>query len=102
MMLDQPKGIPNPDSKSATTTCRSKDNVNHPSHYTQGIEVIDILKDKLTPEQFDGFCLGNILKYTMRARHKNGMEDLKKAQWYLDALISCGASSCQPKRRKRK
>jgi hypothetical protein len=64
------------------------DNVNHPPHYNQGsIEVIDYIQDQLTPEQFTGFIVGNVIKYASRARHKGGLEDLKKARWYLDRLI---------------
>lgn len=64
------------------------DNVNHPAHYTTGeIEVIDYIQDKLTPEQFEGYCVGNILKYVSRYRYKGGLEDLKKGQWYLNRLI---------------
>ena len=60
----------------------------NPDHYkVGGIEVIDILKAKLTPEQLEGFLLGNIIKYTTRAGYKNGVQDLKKAQWYLTYLI---------------
>ncbi len=60
------------------------DNVNHPNHYTAGkFEVIDILQDALSHEEFHGFCLGNVLKYVLRHKHKNGIEDLKKASWYL-------------------
>lgn len=61
--------------------------VNHPSHYTAGgMEVIDILKAKLTPEQLEGFLLGNVIKYTTRYGHKNGVEDIEKALWYLKYL----------------
>lgn len=64
------------------------DPVNHPSHYTQGrFEVIDVIEDTLTGEGNEGYCVGNILKYVMRYRHKNGIEDLRKARWYLDRLI---------------
>lgn len=64
------------------------DNVNHPMHYTQGkIEVISIMEDKLTPEEFRGLVKGMVLKYITRERYKNGLEDLKKARWYLDRLI---------------
>lgn len=65
------------------------ESVNHPPHYISGgIEVIDILKTKLTKDQFEGYLLGNIIKYTMRANHKNSFtEDLKKAQWYLNFLL---------------
>jgi hypothetical protein len=67
--------------------------VNHPTHYTTGrIEVIDYLLDKLTPEMFEGFCIGNALKYLSRYRLKGGMEDLKKAQWYLNKIISVKTS----------
>ncbi|MFW3538220.1 DUF3310 domain-containing protein [Vagococcus fluvialis] len=64
------------------------DPVNKPKHYTQGeYEVIDILQDKLTPDQFEGFLKGNILKYTFREGIKNGTEDMKKAAWYTARLI---------------
>ena len=64
------------------------DRVNHPSHYTFGdIEVIDYIRDKLTPEAFEGYCMGNVLKYCSRYTHKNGVEDLKKAKVYLDCAI---------------
>ena len=59
-----------------------------PSHYKEGgVEVIDILRAKLTPEELKGFYKGNILKYVMREGKKNGVEDLKKAQVYLGWLI---------------
>lgn len=64
------------------------DNVNHPNHYTFGsIEVIDYIRDKMTPVEFQGYCQGNVLKYVSRYRHKGGVEDLKKAQVYLDWMI---------------
>lgn len=64
------------------------DNVNHPSHYTQGgIETIDYLQAKLPIEEFIGYLKGNILKYISRANLKNGTEDYKKAQWYINKLI---------------
>lgn len=72
------------------------DNVNHPSHYTQGrFEVIDVIEDSLTNDGFEGYCVGNIMKYVMRYRHKNGLEDLKKARWYLGRLIECVGESEQ-------
>lgn len=64
------------------------DNVNRPGHYTFGaIEVIDYIRGKMTPEMFQGFCMGNVLKYVSRHKHKNGVEDLKKANVYLGWLI---------------
>ena len=70
---------------SAVTT--GNDPIN-PKHYTQGeLEVIDILQDKLTAEEFEGFLKGNILKYTFREGIKNGTEDMKKGAWYMARLI---------------
>lgn len=65
------------------------DMVNNPPHYTSGgMEVIDILKAKLTPEEFKGFCKGNALKYLFRGELKGKeLEDYEKAQWYLNRLI---------------
>jgi hypothetical protein len=63
------------------------DNVNHPSHYTDGnIEVIDYIEDKKL-----NYHLGNVVKYVSRAGKKDAsktLEDLKKARWYLDRYIT--------------
>ncbi len=66
-----------------------EDMVNQPPHYTHGgIETIDYMKAKLTPEAFVGFLQGNCIKYLSRATHKGSpVEDFKKAQWYLNKLI---------------
>lgn len=65
------------------------DNVNHPSHYTEGkIECIEYIEDKLTLEEYRGYIKGNVLKYITREKHKNGDEDIRKAKWYLDRLVS--------------
>ena len=64
------------------------DNVNKPAHYGRGdIECIDYIKDILTDEELIGYYRGNVAKYLHRWRYKNGLEDLKKARWYLEALI---------------
>lgn len=64
------------------------DNVNQPSHYTNGfIECIDAMQSMLTHDEFIGYLRGNIFKYQWRYKHKNGLEDLKKAQWYQAKLI---------------
>lgn len=63
------------------------DPVNAPSHYIGKIECIDYLRDKLTKEEFTGFCMGNVLKYSSRWRKKDGLQDLKKAKVYLDWAI---------------
>lgn len=69
-------------------TDRPVDPVEHPKHYGQGeIECIEYIKDFLTEEEYIGYLRGNIAKYMHRWRYKNGVEDVKKARWYLNALI---------------
>ena len=59
-----------------------KDNIN-PNHYKQGnIEVIEFILD-----QNLNYMDGNVVKYITRYRHKNGLEDLKKARWYINKII---------------
>lgn len=59
-----------------------------PAHYKQGgLEVVEIWRRKLTPEEFKGACKANILKYVFRADSKNGIEDYEKAMQYLKFLI---------------
>lgn len=61
-------------------------NIN-PTHYRSGnIEVIDIIEDQLTEEEYLGFIKGLVMKYVMRSNMKNGLEDLEKAKWYLERL----------------
>ena len=64
-----------------------KDNIN-PDHYkSKSKETIERLQDNLTQGEFKGYLKGNILKYLDRYEHKNGVEDLNKANWYLNKLI---------------
>ena len=64
------------------------DPVNRPAHYTSGgIECIDAMQAAFGAEVVKGFCLCNAFKYLWRHRNKNGVEDLKKARWYLNRLI---------------
>lgn len=63
------------------------DNVNHPDHYQGSLECITAIRAALTPEEFRGFCKGNVLKYAWRERHKGQDESLAKARWYIDQLI---------------
>lgn len=66
----------------------AEDKVNHPAHYTQGtVECIDALEASMTYEEFIGYLKGCQMKYVWRYRLKGGVEDLKKARWYLDRLI---------------
>jgi hypothetical protein len=63
------------------------DLVNSPPHYNQtGVECIEAIK-AATDDGYEYYLQGNILKYLWRYRYKNGVEDLKKAQWYLNKLI---------------
>lgn len=63
------------------------DNVSHPSHYNSGgIECIEAIKAALG-DKYIGFLVGNVIKYCWRYEHKNGVEDLKKAAFYLDRAI---------------
>lgn len=55
-----------------------------PKRYRHGgIECIDAIRAALTPEEFRGFCKGNVLKYLWRERQKGGDGDLAKAQDYI-------------------
>ncbi len=64
------------------------DPVNSPSHYASGaIEAIEAIEASMSVEAFKGMLKGNILKYIWRYELKNGAQDLKKAQWYLNRLI---------------
>lgn len=68
---------------------KTKDNVNHPGHYTKGgIECIDAIKaatEGLTG--MEAVCTGNAIKYLWRWKWKNGAEDIRKAIWYLQRLL---------------
>ncbi|HEM5984260.1 TPA: DUF3310 domain-containing protein [Streptococcus suis] len=65
------------------------DNVTKPRHYQgkYGLEAIEVIKNFLTEEELRGYYKGNALKYLLRERSKNGLEDLKKLDRYLDWLI---------------
>ena len=66
---------------------KQPDMVNNPAHYGNGkIECIEYIEDFLTTEEFIGYLRGNIAKYLHRYRYKNGIEDLRKAEWYLNRL----------------
>ena len=64
------------------------DVVNNPEHYNQGqVECIDAIKAMLSIEEFIGYLRGNSMKYRWRFRYKNGLEDLRKAEWYENRLL---------------
>ena len=74
-------------------SCRARnglDMVNHPSHYKakNGMEVIDVIEAfTANLEGYEATHTGNVIKYICRWKEKSGLEDLKKAQWYLNRLI---------------
>lgn len=65
------------------------DMVNSPAHYTAGkVECIDALEAATTGlNGIEAVCTANAIKYLWRWKHKNGVEDLRKAQWYISKLI---------------
>ena len=64
------------------------DNVNHPSHYETGkFECIDVMLETQGIEAVKSFCLCNAFKYLYRTKRKNGLEDVKKAIWYLHKYV---------------
>ena len=78
---DSPKGL-------------KDDMVNHPTHYTSGkIECIDAMLEAFGASEVESFCKLNAFKYIWRANHKGGMEDIKKAVWYLNKYISLSDTS---------
>lgn len=65
------------------------DMVNHPKHYTQGnIECIDALKAATVGKRgIEAICVANVIKYLWRYEEKNGIEDIRKAKWYIERLL---------------
>ena len=66
------------------------DMVNKPPHYTRGgVEAIEGIAAATADLQgIEAVCTANAIKYLWRWKHKNGVEDLRKARWYLDYLIA--------------
>jgi hypothetical protein len=73
-----------------------KDNIN-PSHYKQGkIECIDAIESAtINKKGADAYCTGNIIKYLWRCEEKGGVEDMQKALWYLQKMISLQTGTVQ-------
>ena len=64
------------------------DNVNHPSHYRTGkFECIEVMIEVFGVNTVKCFCICNAFKYIFRHRKKNGLEDIKKAIWYLNKYV---------------
>lgn len=68
----------------------SFDVVNKPKHYNLGkVECIDAIESATVQKTgLMAVCTGNIIKYVWRCEEKNGLEDMKKARWYLDRMIA--------------
>ena len=67
-----------------------EDMVNHPNHYMSetGLETIDVIEAfTFDLKGIEAVDTANVIKYICRWKKKNGLEDLKKAQWYLNNLI---------------
>jgi len=64
--------------------------VNHPPHYTNGkVECIDALEAAtMGLHGIEAVCTANAIKYLWRWKHKNGLEDLQKTEWYIKKLIT--------------
>tara|TARA_R100001510_G_C7496164_1_gene101809 strand:- start:34 stop:300 length:267 start_codon:yes stop_codon:yes gene_type:complete len=70
------------------TTITLDDPVNKPTHYNHaGIECIDAIRAALTPEEYKGYIKGNNIKYIWREGYKNGEQDLRKANWYMNHYL---------------
>jgi hypothetical protein len=64
------------------------DNVDHPAHYNTGkYESIDVMVETQGVDAVKNFCICNAFKYIYRHRFKNGVEDIKKAIWYLNKYV---------------
>ncbi len=75
----------------------TNDVVNHPYHYTQGgIECIDAMTSAFGKDTVKGFCICNAFKYIFRHQHKNGIEDLDKAIWYINKYKELSNEPTEP------
>lgn len=70
--------------------CQEHNAVDHPVHYTQGgIECIEAIKAATVGKKgIEAVCTANAIKYLWRFEAKNGIEDVRKARWYIDRLIA--------------
>ena len=68
-----------------------KEEINHPDRYASGkFECIDVMLDVFGADAVKHFCILNAFKYLWRSEKKNGVEDIKKAVWYLNKYIELG------------
>lgn len=72
----------------AVTQTDKADVVNHPSHYETGkFECIEVMTEALGADAVKDFCICNAFKYLYRFKRKNGIEDVKKAKWYINKYL---------------
>lgn len=78
------------------------DNVNHPSHYETGkFECIKVMLETQGIEAVKNFCICNAFKYLYRHGRKNGLEDVKKAEWYIHKYIELEEGNANEDREQR-
>lgn len=92
LVTEEPKGIMDiipPEFQGVVIHSKDENGlIDKQEHYTNNdIQPIEIMKQNMTTEEYRGFLLGNIIKYPLRYKDKNGLEDLKKALTYLTWLI---------------
>lgn len=64
------------------------DMVNSPDHYKGKVECIDAIEAAIEGlEPMEAMCTGNAIKYLFRWKKKGGIEDLRKAKWYIQRII---------------
>ena len=79
--------VPDIDQEFQDTIMPDHDDPVNPSHYkSEGVECIDYIKQQLSRDAYVGYLEGNVIKYIHRHKYKNGLEDLRKAEWYLEKL----------------
>ena len=76
----------------------TKEEINHPDRYACGqFECIDVMLDVFGADTVKHFCILNAFKYLWRSEKKNGIEDIKKAVWYLNKYIELGCDKMAKK-----
>ncbi|XOQ12603.1 MAG: DUF3310 domain-containing protein [Shouchella clausii] len=61
--------------------------MNRPKHYEADVDPLAYMKMHMSAAGYEGFLIGNVIKYVTRYPKKNGLEDLKKARDYLNKTI---------------
>lgn len=73
-------------------------NVNHPDHYSKcSLKCIEVMRIAFGDDVVYDFCMCNAFKYLWRYKFKGGIEDLEKAEWYVDYTVKMGLYGSDPK-----